>query len=120
MPLVKCNNCGAMMSNKVLTCPKCGNPIKSPSAPYFEPNQPSQIPYNSPQFPNNPPQYPIQPQYYDNPSTGLNIISFLIPLVGWIMYFSKREHTPNKAKACAKWAWIGFGISCLLEILILS
>lgn len=31
MALIKCNECGQMISDKAKTCPKCGNPLKSDS-----------------------------------------------------------------------------------------
>lgn len=54
----------------------------------------------------------------DQPSIGLNILSFLIPLAGWIMYFVFRKETPIKAKGCATWAWIGFGIGFILNLIM--
>lgn len=53
----------------------------------------------------------------DAPSIGLNILSFFIPLVGWILYFSMRQNTPVKASSCCQWAWIGFGVNIFLTIL---
>ena len=52
------------------------------------------------------------PNNEDKPSIGLNILSFLIPIVGWILYFALEKG--EKASACAKWAWIGFGVNLLL------
>lgn len=53
----------------------------------------------------------------DTPSVGLNILSFFIPLVGWIMYFSMKQKTPERAAACCQWAWIGFGANLLITLL---
>ncbi len=39
----------------------------------------------------------------DKPSIGLNILSFLIPLVGLILYFAIKKQTPNKAQSLIKW-----------------
>lgn len=47
----------------------------------------------------------------DTPSTGLNIVSFLWPMVGLILYLSYKDNTPTKAKSCGKWALIGLGVS---------
>ena len=52
------------------------------------------------------------PNNEDKQSIGLNILSFLIPIVGWILYFALDKG--EKASACAKWAWIGFGVNLLL------
>lgn len=45
----------------------------------------------------------------DEPSIGLNILSFFFPIIGWILYFALDKG--EKASSCAKWAWIGFGTS---------
>ncbi len=39
----------------------------------------------------------------DQPSIGLNILSFLIPIVGLILYFTMKNSTPKKASAIIKW-----------------
>ena len=52
----------------------------------------------------------------DKPSVGLNILSFLFPLVGWILYFALNK--TEKAKSCSKWAWIGFVVGFVLNLLI--
>lgn len=68
---------------------------------------------------------PQQPQYSpttnnttntdDNSSPiGWCILSFLIPLVGWILYFSWRRTKPRKASAVCTWAWIGFVLNLIV------
>lgn len=54
----------------------------------------------------------------DIPSTGLNIISFLIPLVGLILYLVNKDKTPIKAAAIGKWALIGFVVSIVGNMLL--
>ena len=53
----------------------------------------------------------------DVPSTGLNIISFLIPLVGLIIYLTEKDKAPKKAKSAGKAAIWGVGVSILLGII---
>lgn len=53
----------------------------------------------------------------DHPSAGLNIISFLIPLVGLIIYLTERERSPRKATSAGKAALWGVGVSFLLGLL---
>ena len=53
----------------------------------------------------------------DQKSTGLNIISFLIPLVGLIIYLTQKESTPIKATSAGKAALWGFCISIVLSII---
>lgn len=65
-----------------------------------------------------PQQYPPTPHNTtnndDNSSpVGWCILSFLIPLVGWILYFSWRDTKPHKASAVCTWAWIGFVVNLI-------
>jgi hypothetical protein len=50
----------------------------------------------------------------DEPSIGLNLVGFLFPLVGLILYCVFLSDTPKKANAIGKWALIGFcvGLFC--------
>ena len=52
----------------------------------------------------------------DKPSTGLNIVSFLIPLVGLIIYLTEKDKSPIKAISAGKSALWGVGISVILSI----
>ena len=45
------------------------------------------------------------------------VVSFIIPIAGWIMYFVWRDENYPKAKAASNWAWIGFGVNFLLGML---
>ena len=73
----KCNTCGATVPNNATICPYCGNAI----APITSSNN--------------------LHQEEDQPSSGLNILSFIVPIAGWIMYFV---------------FWIGFGVSVILQL----
>ena len=53
----------------------------------------------------------------DMPSTGLNIISFLIPLVGLIIYLTEKDRSPKKASSAGKAALWGVGVSFVLTII---
>lgn len=63
---------------------------------------------------------PRTPNEADIPSVGLNIISFLFPLVGLILFCVFSSTEPNKAHSVGKWALIGFcvgiGLSTLLYL----
>ena len=50
----------------------------------------------------------------DVPDTTLNVISFLLPIVGLILYLVKRDETPNKAKKIGEMALIGFIVGLLI------
>lgn len=55
------------------------------------------------------------PQTYrrDELGVGWGILAFLIPLAGWIMYFSWKDETPNRAKWAGVIGLISFGIGFL-------
>lgn len=54
----------------------------------------------------------------DQKSTGLNVISFLIPLVGLIVYLTQKDSYPIKAKSAGKAALWGVGTGIVLNILM--
>ena len=83
-----CKSCGAEIPDNSTFCPKCGAPVGSA------------------------PVTPVQDD--DTPSIGLNILAFIIPLVGIILYFFYREKTPNKAKEILKWALISMAIGFVI------
>lgn len=72
-----CKNCGKEIDDKAVICVHCGVATDEGS---------------------------LNPG--DKPSIGLNILAFLIPLVGIIMYFVMKAQTPNKAKSIIKWTLI--------------
>lgn len=86
-----CTHCGGEMADEAVVCVNCGcaAPSKSAKLPVGE----------------------------DTPSTGLNILAFLIPLVGLILYLMKHEQQPNQAKAIGKWAIIGFIVGIIFSII---
>jgi len=102
MALIQCPGCGAMVSDQATSCPKCGASITKNASlgqqPAYQQVAPMQQAYQT-----------TSPQ--DVPNGGLNVLSLFFPVVGWILYFVYRDKTPIKAKACAKFAWIGFAIS---------
>jgi hypothetical protein len=53
----------------------------------------------------------------DKPNIGLNILSFLIPLVGLILFVVFNNESPVKAKSCGKFALIGFCIPFVFLII---
>lgn len=53
----------------------------------------------------------------DQPSAGLNILSFLIPLVGLIIYLTERDRSPRKANSAGKAALWGVGVSVILSMI---
>lgn len=87
-----CENCGAEIAKEAYVCPKCGVKV------------------------NNNTQNNVE----DKPNMGLNIVSLLIiPLLGIILYFVWRKETPIRAKSILTYALIGWGISFVLNLLLM-
>ncbi len=84
-----CQQCGSQLVDQAVVCPNCGCTV----------------------------QEPIN-QQEDKPSTGLNVLAFLFPLVGLIMYLCFQKTTPVRAKAIGKWALDGFAVGAALSILV--
>lgn len=74
--------------------------------------------------------YEPQPQVYvpnnngyvktDEMGAGWGILAFLFPLIGWILYFAWKGERPNAASQVAKWAWIGFGVGFVLNLIAMA
>ena len=99
-----CRECGAQVPEYAQSCPNCGAPV--PKTVETNP-----APYSPQSY--SPQSYALE---VDAPSAGLNILSFLIPLVGLIIYLVEKDKSPIKARACGKWALISFIISAVLYI----
>lgn len=98
-----CKECGTQIPEYAQTCPNCGAPVTkttvqtTPTQSYgYEPS------------------YALEP---DVPSPGLNILSFLVPIAGLILYLVERDKSPIKAKACGKWALISFILGIVISII---
>ena len=85
-----CKNCGAEIDDKAVVCPKCG--VAQGKATQVSPE--------------------------DAPNMGFAFLSFLIPIVGLILYLMWHETYPLKAKSCGKGALIGFIVAVIGGILI--
>lgn len=128
-----CNKCGNQLLEGAQFCNKCGAATASAAEVPQQPEQqayPPQ-PYPPQQYPPQqvppqpyPQQYQQQPYYQapppepDVPNTGMNVLSFFIPIVGFIMYATSHQQTPIKAKAMLKMAIIGMCVSVGLVILV--
>lgn len=83
-----CSQCGKELVDEAVVCPNCGCAL----------------------------QAPVNPQE-DKPSAGLNILAFLFPVIGLILFLCFQKTTPVRAKAIGKWALIGFIVGVALSIL---
>lgn len=124
---MRCSNCGAEIMNGAQFCTSCGTPQNQPQQQYAAPNQQPNV-VNPQQFGNGYQQ--VNPGFVNNQNMGfvdnnvsmqdaemwLKVLSLLIPIVGIIMYFVKKNNEPIAAKSCLTWGLIGFGISLILSI----
>ena len=53
-------------------------------------------------------------------TTGMKVLSFLIPLVGLILFLVNQNTKPVEAKDELKWAAIGFGVGVLCYVLLVG
>lgn len=120
-----CKQCGNQMDDFAPSCPACGTANASQTPP---PPPPPQQTYQQPTYQQptyqQPPAYqqPVYQQPYQAPvqdvaSGGMKFLSFCIPLVGIILYFSWKDQKPLSAKAVLKMALIGVGVSVVLSII---
>ena len=81
-------------------CINCGRPIRT----NFQGIQYQQADYTNG-------RYGYEP---DVPSVGLNILGFLIPLVGLLLFLIYIDRTPVKARAIGKMSLIGFIVGLVI------
>lgn len=86
-----CQNCGAKIDVKAVVCPKCGVPI------------------------NDTQQNGVNPE--DRNNGWWNLLGFVFPIVGWILWAVWHREYPKRAHGICTWAWISFGISVVLGII---
>ena len=87
MGMKYCSYCGKEIMDATVVCPHCGCPSNGSTIN-------------------------LTP---DVSNTGLNIISFLLPFVGLILYIIFHEKSPVKASAIGKWALIGLVVEIVLQ-----
>lgn len=123
---MQCKRCGANLNEGTNYCSVCGefNPINPIT------NQPSNNGYSFQQQMNNGQQYgqqqynnqqygqqfvPYNPnQSYDSGSIGWGILGFLIPIVGWILFFVWKNTKPQSAKVAGIGGVIGFVVNFII------
>ena len=108
MSLNKCE-CGAMVSRKITNCPNCGNLLNPSviSASTIEIINQSSTDTDSLN----------KSKVKDKKSLGINILSVLFPIVGYIVYFVWRKETPIRAKSILTSALIGSAIGILFTFI---
>lgn len=83
-----CQNCGAKISDKAVICPKCGVPVAGAQ------------------------QTQVNPE--DKNSGWWNLLGFLFPIVGWILWAVWHKEYPKRARGICTWSWISFGIGFVI------
>ena len=81
-----CSQCGKELVDEAVVCPNCGCAVQAPVN-----------------------------QQEDKPSTVLNILAFLFPVIGLILFLCFQKTTPVRAKAIGKWALDGFVVGVALS-----
>lgn len=84
-----CTHCGSELADEAILCPNCGCAAQT------------------------------EPPKEDKRSVGLNILGFLFPLVGLILYLCLKKDTPVRAKSIGKWTLTGFIIELVLSIVMI-
>lgn len=75
MAIIKCKECGAEISDKAVTCPKCGAPLQEIPEVVEEEKE------------------DLIEQWLD-----LRWLCFILPPLGLILYFIQKDDSPEKAK----------------------
>ena len=108
-----CQKCGTENAENSVYCVYCGNKLEHTTntgntvntgyvehTGYVEQNQPVyQDPVNYQNYPE-----------LDREDTLLNVLSFMFPLIGLILYFVDRNQKPKQAHGEGEWALISIGI----------
>lgn len=84
-----CSQCGKELVDEAVVCPNCGCAVQAPVN-----------------------------QQEDKPSTVLNILAFLFPVIGLILFLCFQKTTPVRAKAIGKWGLDGVVVGVALSILV--
>ena len=104
--MANCPSCGAPIDATATTCPYCGAVINV-----------------EPSIESVPPQLVEQQQTNsllneDKNSPGFNLLAFLFPIVGLVLWITWRKDYPKKAHGVGLWTAISFGVSILFQIIL--
>ncbi len=128
---MRCNNCGAEVVNGSQYCQVCGSPASFSQQPQQSIQDNTQHGmYQQPAY-GGMQQQPMYQQGYQQPSYGQNqavsnedagwglkIISILLPIVGLILWFVKKDKEPVAAKSCLIWAGVGVAVNIVFGSLL--
>ena len=122
----QCPKCGASLAPDAAFCGICGSKLE-PVVSISYPEESAEMPVmNTPQTSVNTPQ-PVAGSYQtetdssqDKPSIGFNILGFLIPLVGLVLYLVWKNEYPLKAKSVGNAALFGVLFNVVVRIITTS
>ena len=57
-------------------------------------------------------------QNMNQEQVGLNVLGFLFPIVGLVLYLVFKNDTPVKAAGIGKWSLAGFGFNILVLLFL--
>lgn len=89
-----CRNCGKQVDDNMTVCPYCGTNMATGAPAASANTQPDEV------------------------SVGLCIVSFLIPLFGWIYWAVVNSKTPKRGRACGIAGFVGFGLGLVVNIIM--
>lgn len=96
-----CKHCGYEIDSQAKFCIKCGAALDSSI-----PNESLGIPRQT--------STPVNTSFgYNENSQNLNILSFLIPIVGLVLYAVYYQKEPIKANGVRNWALVGFVVGVI-------
>jgi len=122
----KCPLCNHYISDTVTICPHCGNELIPPSSESTESSvNDSTMDTNvnanieTPSVEKEGYYENVEDSYEDvDDSAGIlmKILCFMLPIIGLVLYFVKRNSLPNAAKSYLIWAAAGFGLTLLVNL----
>lgn len=90
-----CQKCGVLNSEDAKFCKNCGNSLQQPTQTFTQ-----------------------QQEFIDKKEESVGaayiILALLIPLIGFILYFSWKKEQPKKANSLLPWAFVGIVINIIL------
>ena len=101
-----CKKCGELLNDDAMFCSNCGTAVHTNDVVVYEHSSVyDEVARN---------------QKVDKPSLLLNIVGFLSPLIGWIIWLCLKGSSPIKAKSCGKWATISFVLNLVVNLIAMG
>ncbi len=127
----KCNMCGSQLPDSYNACPNCGNQnlmadqsVQNQQMGGMQqpmPGQPMggmQQQYGQP-MPGQPMPGPVvQPIDNSKGNFGWAVLGFLIPIVGWVLYFCWKNTKPGNAKMAGIGGIAGFCFNLIVQFIL--